>query len=388
MTFEPERGLSGDGAPIYPPRLAEVICALMPEHPLLVAVGAPSLGDLLSAIFFASLQTEEGEHQPIQVAVTTRTGLVLASEPPDEMRLRTPCACTTRHLLRLSRAARSDRISIIIVADDSGLHITGLARELFGDHESAFVKIRAPRPGCLDVWISGVRLLEYVRGYIQKPPEDVLLSTGPVRERLLALASQPDAPGGYIDSVADILRHLADHPHGGILVLSAELAPETPDDAGFAIEADTHLWELLHAMERASGKLDNGQTRASLLERETIRSEIQISVRELGRMTALDGAVILDRRLGLRGFGVVLPVRSDIAAHEVIDAAGTKRVPFSLDQYGARHRAAASYAANHPGSLVFIASVTGDIGCMLQDEPSRGVLLWRFRSGDISMPTS
>jgi hypothetical protein len=88
----------------------------------------------------------------------------------------------------------------------------------------------------------------------------------------------------------------------------------------------------------------------------------------------------------LSGFGIVLPVRSDISVSEVVDAAGRARRPFALQQYGARHRAAASYAASHPGNLVFFASVSGDIGCMLNDETAGTVLLWRFRSADLSSP--
>jgi DNA integrity scanning protein DisA with diadenylate cyclase activity len=122
------------------------------------------------------------------------------------------------------------------------------------------------------------------------------------------------------------------------------------------------------------------------LDHETLRSEIQRTIGEIGAMTALDGATILDRQLGLCGFGVVLPVRADVSVLEVVDAAGTVRRPFFLEQYGARHRAAASYAATHTGSLVFIASVSGDIGCMLSEEPSQ-VLLWRFRSRDLSSPS-
>lgn len=366
--------------PIYPPRLAQAVCTLLPQHPLLRSLGGEALGEFLSVIFFASLQDEEGEHQVIRAALTSRA-VSHDDQWPGQLRFRTPCSCSSRHVLRLARAARSERMFIIVVSDDVGLRISGLGRERFGENEQAFIKIRALKPGCLEIWVSGERIFEYVRGYVQRPPEDVLLATGPVRDKLLAFATQPRAPGGYIESVADILRHLADHPHGGILVLSAEVAPETPPQASFALETDTHLWDLLVAMEHASVA-----SAPVSLEQQTLRAEIHRAIGEIGRMTALDGATILDRHLGLCGFGIVLPVRSDISVLEVVDAAGKVRRAFALEQYGARHRAAASYAASHPGSLVFIASVSGDIGCMLKDCSSESVLLWRFRSGDLSSP--
>jgi hypothetical protein len=289
--------------------------------------------------------------------------------------------------LRLARAARSERLFITISGSSTGLAITGLAREGFGEDESTLIKVHAPEPGCLDVWISGRRVLEYVRGHTQTPPEDVLLSTGRVRDKLLAFASQARAPASYIESIASIIRHLADHPHGGIWVLSADDEPSIPEEASFVLESDAHLWDVLHELSIEPETQSTGPARASeLLRREAMRAEIERSISEIGRMTALDGGTILDRRLGVRGFGIVLPVRSDVAVVEVMDAAATVRRPFALDQYGARHRAAASYAATHAGSLVFIASATGDIGCMLRDDDSEVVLMWRFRSGDLSLP--
>jgi hypothetical protein len=369
-----------DAGPLYPPRLAHALFSLLPEHPLLLAIGDHALAQLLSTIFFASLQTEEGEHQPIRVVLRAAT----KHEPlasPGQLTFRTPCSCTSRHLLRLARGARSDRISILVACEGGELAIVGLARDRFGTDESGLIRIGALAPGQLDIWIAGERILEYAHGYVQRPPEDVLLAIGPVHRKLLDLAAQSGAPPGYIESIASILRHLADHPHGGILVLSREIAPRTPEHAAFALQPESHLWDLLQAMQRATvprGEHD--------LDHETLRSEIQRTIGEIGDMTALDGATILDRQLGLCGFGVVLPVRADVSVLEVMDAAGTERRPFSLEQYGARHRAAASYAATQPGSLVFIASVSGDIGCMLSEEPSQ-VLLWRFRSRDLSSPT-
>jgi hypothetical protein len=370
-----------NSALIYPPQLAKAVCALMPEHPLLASLGVTTLAQFLSEVFFASLQAEEGEHSPIRAMLTVSDASKASIAWPGQLRFRRPSLCSTRHLLRLARAASSERMFVTVEATSAGLHLTGLARERFGQDESGFIKIRALKAGCLEVWVSGERVLEYVWGHIQKPPEDVLLSTGPVHQKLLAFSTQTQAPAGYIEAVASIVRHLADHPHGGILVLSADNAPETPPLASFALTPDTHLWDLLHAIERF------GPEEASLaLERETIRFEIQRSIAEIGCMTSLDGATILDRRLGLCGFGIVLPVRHDVSVMEVVDAADTVRRVFPLDEYGARHRAAASYATSSRGSLVFVASVSGDVGCMLQDVASEHVLLWRFRSGDLVLP--
>jgi hypothetical protein len=385
------RKLPKSEGPLFPPRLAQVVWALVPENPVLAALGYDAFAATLTAIFFASLQTEEGEHYPIRVALTggrpSREAVETSTPGWRHVRFRRPCPCSTRHLLRLSRAARSERLFITIARAGGGLAITGLAREGLGEDDGTLIKVHAPEPGCLDIWVSGRRVLEYARGHIQTPPEDVLLSSGRVRDKLLAFATQASSPAGYIESIASIIRHLADHPHGGILVLSAEDEPWIPEEASFAPESDTHLWDVLHELSIDPETQRTAPGRASeALRREAMRAEIERSVGEIGHMTALDGGTILDRRLGVRGFGIVLPVRSDVTVVEVMDAAATVRAPFALDQYGARHRAAASYAATHAGSLVFIASASGDLGCMLRDEETETVLMWRFRSGDLSSP--
>lgn len=365
---------------IYPPRLAQALFRLLPEQPLLLAIGESALAELLSTAFFASMETEEGEHQTIRVVVTClEESSTLAAA--GRLTLRAPCPCTSRHLLRLARGARSARISIAVAKVAGELAIVGLARDRFGADERALIRIVALKPGQLKVWVAGERILEYTHGFVRRPPEDVLLSAGPVRQKLLAFATQSRAPAGYIESIASVLRHLADHPHGGILVLSREIAPETSVDASFTLEPERHLWDLLHAMKNAKARPGERN-----LDQETLRSEIQRTIGEIGDMTALDGATILGRHLGLCGFGVVLPVRADVSVLEVVDAAGTVRRPFFLDQYGARHRAAASYAFTHPGSLVFIASVSGDVGCMLCEQDDCQVLLWRFRGRDLVSP--
>ena len=57
----------------------------------------------------------------------------------------------------------------------------------------------------------------------------------------------------------------------------------------------------------------------------------------------------------------ILPVIDDLRVLEAVDVAATSSVDFPLRQYGARHRAAASFAATHPDSVVFLASADGGI---------------------------
>jgi hypothetical protein len=50
---------------------------------------------------------------------------------------------------------------------------------------------------------------------------------------------------------------------------------------------------------------------------------------------------------------------------------------------GTRHRASATYAADHPGSIVFVASEDGQVSCMLRDPASKEVVIWRVGPSDV-----
>ena len=52
--------------------------------------------------------------------------------------------------------------------------------------------------------------------------------------------------------------------------------------------------------------------------------------------------------------------------------------PSDLGSRGTRHRAGATYAAEHPGTIVFVASEDGQISCMFRDPAAEPTLLWRL----------
>jgi hypothetical protein len=385
---ESEGGSAGEGRharAIFPPDIASVLRGLLGHHRALATIDEQALATILTSIFFASLKKEEHEHYPIRVALMADADRSARLRAHDAKLLlfEHPYPCTTQNLLRLARAARAERLYLTVSQATTGPVLTGLMRERF-EPDDPTLKVRAPDPGCLEVWSAGQRILEYVHGHIQAAPEDVLLSSGRVRERVLAFARAAGAPTGYVEAVSSIVRHLAAHPHGGILVLSAQELPTVPAGASFTLQPDRQLWDTLHRLAVSIASERPSDEPSSSLLRSALRAEIEDVVAEIGGMTALDGATILDRRLGVRGFGVVLPVRAQVPVIEMMDAASTMQRPFDLQQFGARHRAAASHAALHPSDLVFIASTTDNIGCMLCDEHTSDVMLWRFRASDLA----
>ncbi|HTU63310.1 MAG TPA: hypothetical protein VMF89_32840, partial [Polyangiales bacterium] len=320
-------------------------------------------------------------HYPIRVALMSRSdahesSAVARSDGWRTVRFRPAVTCNVRQLVRLSRAAPSERLFLMLSALPR-LTIIGLGHEK-SENERPLLKLIAPEPGSLEMWIGRQRVLDYAQGRVMEPPENVLLAPGSVRLRLIDLAARAGLPE-YIDSVAALVRHMADHAYGGILIIAPD-GSAPPSDGGFLLEPGLSVGAVLA---RISHLDEFEEPTRSLLE-DGLRAELARTLAEVGRLSALDGATIVDAELNVLGFGIILPVVEDVCVLEAADAAVSNSSRFPLWQYGARHRAAASYAWTHPGTLVFVASADGDIACMFREPSLAHVLMWRFRSGDIT----
>lgn len=372
---------------LWPPALVSLLRDRAFEHAALAAVPDTALDALFTNVFFASLESEELERHPIRVAFVGRRSLEAipaAQDAVDASHYRWRALPFTRaarfdaqHLVKLARAAASERLYSMVALVGDELQIVGIAREGFQTGAEVVLKIIAPSPGCLEAWCGARRVLDYVRGAVRTLPENILLAAGPVRRALQSLARAEGVSDAYLSSVAGLVRAVAAHGYGGILAVSAERVPAIGRE-GFVTDADVPLCAFLERLER-----EEVYDTAPVVT-EALHAEIDRTVAEVGRLTALDGAVILDRALGLRGFGVVLAVAPHVEVVEATDAEGTQRVGFALERRGARHHAAASYAFMHPGSVVFVASVDGGLACMLREPTTSQVLLWRVEPNAVA----
>jgi DNA integrity scanning protein DisA with diadenylate cyclase activity len=112
-------------------------------------------------------------------------------------------------------------------------------------------------------------------------------------------------------------------------------------------------------------------------------TEVERVIEELGALTAIDGAVLLNRDLALIAFGMILPVDRSTAVVEAVDAEGLRSRVIDLGSRGTRHRAGVTYAARHPGSVVFLASEDGQVSCLFRASPDHQVQLWRLGPADL-----
>jgi hypothetical protein len=85
--------------------------------------------------------------------------------------------------------------------------------------------------------------------------------------------------------------------------------------------------------------------------------------RVVANLTAIDGAVVLDKRLGLLAFGA--EVSAELAAPprvwRALDLEGGAREPDAVENVGTRHRAAYRFVQAHPEGIAIVVSHDGGV---------------------------
>jgi hypothetical protein len=361
------------------------------------------LARLLTTVFFAGLETYEGEHNPVGVAFLGRSSddFVIAEGAAGGalplyqwkiLRFASPRPFATHELVKLGVSGTDHRIySAVGVLDDGRLAITGLAREGFNGGPDPFIKIVSPRPGCLAIRSGRDLVIEYERGSIRAFDEDEEFSAGPVHRGLEAIARSAgvddDVVPHYLDTVAFLVHEIVAHGRGGILIISADELTSVAESVPYGMVPDSSLSALLRLAWRAGRSACDGTSENPAfgqLLRNAFLTEAERVVEEFGRLTAIDGAVLLNRDLALVAFGVILPVGGRIAMTTGNGAEDENAQVVDLGSRGTRHRASATYAQEHPGSVVFVASEDGQVSCMFHERLDAPVRVWNLAAGKLT----
>jgi hypothetical protein len=382
------------------------------------------IAQLLTTVFFAGLETYEGERNPIGVAFLGKSRADFAISEGAEsagallyqwkiLQFESPRPFAIGELVKLAVAGVDRRIySAVRLLEDGTLAISGLAREGLSVNPGPFVTIVASRPGCLFIRSGRDLLLGYERGAIFTEGDDVVLSIGPVRRALEATAGAAGLDGDifydYLDAVRSLVREMAAHGRGGILIISPDEHPKVAESATYRMMLDSSVASLLRMVQRINRKKgaetlprprlrDPGRSLSETaarggehlafgdLFRNALQTEVERVIEELSALTGIDGAILLSRDLALVAFGVILPVGRPTVVAEAMDTEGSRARILDLSSRGTRHRASVTYAARHPGSVVFVASEDGQISCLFRRSSRHQVLLWRVGPAGVHM---
>lgn len=392
--------------PVFPPALARVLRdRFASTRGYLAEVSDEVIVRLLTTVFFAGLETYEGERNPIGVVFLGRSQTDFVIPEGTEsggaflyqwkvLQFDSPRPFAVRELVKLAVAGVDRRIySAVRVMDDGSLAITGLAREGVNADSDAFVKIIASNPGCLSIRRGRDLVLGYERGAILTGGEELVFSAGPIRRALEATAAAAGLDGAavsdYLEAVRSIVRELAAHGRGGILIVSHEEHPQVAESATYRMTLDSSLAVLLRLARRIQWRQDvdplsrpDNPPFGHLL-RNALLTEVERVIEEFGALTGIDGAILLNRDLALMAFGVILPVGRPTAVSEAVNAEGLHARLIDLGSRGTRHRAGVTYAGRHPGSVVFVASEDGQVSCLFRSSPRHRVRLWRLGPTDV-----
>jgi sensor domain DACNV-containing protein len=94
-----------------------------------------------------------------------------------------------------------------------------------------------------------------------------------------------------------------------------------------------------------------------------LEAEVFELSRVMANLTAIDGALVLDRRFGILGFGaeVSAELPSPKRVFRALDAEGRERQLEDIENVGTRHRAAYRFVNDHPDGLAVVISQDGGV---------------------------
>lgn len=384
----------------YPAQLADFVVAHWPSATPLGFDRRP-LTELLSSCFQASLTREEG--RPVRFRLTAApVERVTASLGRDDflpLTLREPIPLTLDNLRRLSPATPFH--ASVICASPAGnawsiwgvLH-TGadwLAPTWGGrDHHRALdlPQVHVVGPGRLSVYAGETLVGSLVSGMIEATTTDVFTSLW-LRELFRRNRSRFVKPDDELSLADDALvRVIAQHlmrralflirqaGNGGLILFADPDLFERPDLDGLLKlkyeflpgEARERYRRLLRRLVRTLGERggDGPIDLERFLHMETPEVlAVEKSIFDVSSLIAaladVDGAVVIDKRLELVGFGA--EVSGELSypdtVWQALDLEAERRAPDPANSVGTRHRAAYRFVTAHPQGLAVVISHDG-----------------------------
>ena len=394
----------------YPPDLAHYVVANWPAGAALTLSSA-LLEKALSVAFQASLTVEETRPTRFRLLLTSPTQLPESGAPKQgvlRLSFDQPRPFNADELRRLAPAVPFETALIGADAAQGQLRIWGVAHSgpawlapTWGGRSvvpnwSYDPIIHVTAPGHLAVRCAGELVGALERGLVVDATLDVFDSTwlpamfAREREdvraahdaRQVAAPSPTSVEHSLVGKVGQQMLRRAIQlvrgaRHGGlILVVSSEVGP-VPRLEGlrlkYALGQDepshryrTLLLEILRAVADTTSKASVGW--ADFASNESphfaaMEQEVFELSRVLANLTAIDGALVLDKRFGIRGFGA--EVSAELPTPErvfrALDVEGSELQAEAIENVGTRHRAAYRFVNDHPDGLAVVISQDGGV---------------------------
>lgn len=388
----------------FPTRLVEEIKARWSAAPVPTKTALPddrTLQRLLEACYHASLRTIE--LRPIRCALA----LVSTEKIPKDSLLlfEHPVALTDSELVRLAPVTDLRRTLIGCHFVDATLRIWGLFEHgrvwtefLRGDPGPSprdevkvppdYLTITIEAPGALNVACGKAGLVRIRGGRIVQPQENPLRQKdkplGLFFQQLVEEIQFSDAyreqleniRGGaevlfdaYTTAVASILDRIRLERHGGSIVIARVALDKALAYRTYTVAAHVPLADEVVSYCEALGRLSEAPTspshHADELEKYRAEAAVRVARQRLARgvsrvslLSAVDGAVLLDSKLQIEGFGVRFPVLLPPGT-SIVDA--LTGIEYACDEWGLRHQSVFSVCQRCEEAVGVIVSKDGGV---------------------------
>jgi hypothetical protein len=394
----------------YPPDLARYVEANWPAEAKLT-LSSDLLEEALGVAFQASLTLEEARPTRFRLLLTSPSQLPEAGAPKEgvlRLRFAEPRPFSADELRRLAPAVPFETALIGAHAEQGKLRIWGVAHSgpawlapTWGGRSvvpnwTYDPIIHVTAPGHLAVRCAGHLIGAIERGLVVDATLDVFESRWlPAmfeRERediraahavnQASAASPSAADHSLVGKVGQQMLRRAIQlvrgaHHGGLVLVVNTLADGAPDLRGlrskYTLGQDepshryqTLLLGILQAVSETTSKASVGWNDFASNESAhfaALEQDVFELSRVLANLTAIDGALVLDKRFGIVGFGAEVSAELPTPAHvyRALDAEGTQRQPEPIENVGTRHRAAYRFVNDHPEGLAVVISQDGGV---------------------------
>jgi hypothetical protein len=408
----------------YPPDLARYVEAHWPEGRAL-PVSSELFGEALAVAYQASLTSEEGRPTRFRLLLTPMEQLPIGGAPNEgvlRLRFDESRPLLADELRRLSPSTPFEHALIGVHVEDERLRVWGIAhsgpawlapswggRSLVPNWTYDPI-IHVSGPGKLAVRCAGKLVGALERGVVVNATMDVFDSEwlpamftrerDQVRAEHAARQAQITSPTQVEASlVGRVGQHMLRRAiqlvrgarHGGmILIVDATAETLLKGREGLRLKYRFHQDEpaqryrtlLLQILQGVSATTDKPSVGWSdfALDGSAKLERLEQSVFELSRLlanlTSIDGAVVLDKRFGLLGFGaeVSAELPTPTCVWRAIDVEGRQREIDDLENVGTRHRAAYRFVNDHPEGLALVISHDGGVSFVAKREGQ--VVFW------------
>jgi hypothetical protein len=391
----------------YPPELARYVEERWPEGHAL-PVSGKLFAEALAVAYQASMTSEEARPTRFRLLLTRYESLPPSGTPNEgvlRLRFDESRPFHEDELRRLSPSAQFETALICAYVEEDRLRIWGIAHSgpawlapTWGGRGTVpnwtyDPIIHVSGPGRLAVRCAGKLIGGLERGVVVDAVLDVFDSEWlpslfvrereAVREEHAQLQSLRPSPTQVEHALVgrigqQMLRRaiqlVRGARHGGlILLVNGPRAQHEGLRLKYRFEQDeptrrfrSLLLQILEAVAKTTSK-DIVGWQDFVLDGNPQLEHLEHAVFELSRLvanlTAIDGAVVLDKRFGLVGFGaeVSAELPTPQRVWRALDADGRDRELDDLENVGTRHRAAYRFANDHPGGLAIVISHDGGV---------------------------